>query len=735
MYTTSSLLRCASLLCAGAALALPSLRLNAAPAPTDTDAFPSYDSYIKISGESPFITGDGAAFAQRSGVPSTTGTYGIEDFLYTKDLNKDSTVKVNGHAMDGSEDYLGVINLSNDDLGSVELGYKRFRTFYDGVGGFFPLADTFQRMSQEKLHVDRASFWFNAKIAKADGPTFTLSYHDEFRTGRKDSSEWAPTINPDSTITKGALVGTADPANTPYIAPNVMQLNEHHNILEGSVTDTFGKTTETLRATLDWVNNEDGRTYVKYPGSTVLVDPTVTVLDDNETTQSHSFRVINQTETSFNSHIALETGLSYFHLGGEDGGYWISPSYNTTLKTVFPTVTAESIYANPSVDDYVGNVFLKFTPTADWRADIGFRDEYNAIADNGGFTAVSLATTAKNTSSLYQTTNQDLTYSHETDHVQTPEFTVQYTGISHLCIYGEVDDRSNKGNQHWINPYAAVSTTGAGVVTNTPTPISSVFFQDANQDNKDAKLGANWNPTQMWTFRAEVFRKDHQNRFIGANDYVGTASFGALYATGYTFTGLTFDVIFRPLPELSFNTRYQDQDGQMAVTANTVTGGQGNESPSGKATIKMLSESINWSPYKQIYVQANVNAVYNTIQTSYPVVTVNAANSVAVPFVNADNNYITGSAVVGFVADKDTDIQLQGFWERANNYNPQVALGGQPYGAGFELSSYTVGLKHRFTNRIYGDAKVGYMKSTDQTTGGFTNYNGPLAYLSLTYAL
>jgi hypothetical protein len=349
--------------------------------------------------------------------------------------------------------------------------------------------------------------------------------------------------------------------------------------------------------------------------------------------------------------------------------------------------------------------------------------------------AVSLATTAKNTSSLYQTTNQDLTYSHETDHVQTPEFTVQYTGISHLCIYGEVDDRSNKGNQHWINPYAAVSTTGAGVVTNTPTPISSVFFQDANQDNKDAKLGANWNPTQMWTFRAEVFRKDHQNRFIGANDYVGTASFGALYATGYTFTGLTFDVIFRPLPELSFNTRYQDQDGQMAVTANTVTGGQGNESPSGKATIKMLSESINWSPYKQIYVQANVNAVYNTIQTAYPVVTVNAANSVAVPFVNADNNYITGSAVVGFVADKDTDIQLQGFWERANNYNPQVALGGQPYGAGFELSSYTVGLKHRFTNRIYGDAKVGYMKSTDQTTGGFTNYNGPLAYLSLTYAL
>jgi hypothetical protein len=734
MNTTSSLLRYASVLCAGAALALTTLRLKAAPAPTDTDAFPSYDSFIKISGESPFITGDGASFAQHAGVPSN-GTYGIEDFFYTKDLAKDTTVKVAGHAMDGSDDYLGVVDLSKDDLGSVEIGYKRYRIFYDGVGGFFPLADQFQRMSQEDLHVDRSSFWFNAKIAKENGPTFTLSYRDEFRTGEKDSTEWAPEINPDATITKGALVGTADPANTPYIAPNVMLLDEHHNILDGSVMDTVGKTTDTFKVTLDWVNNSDGRNYVKYPGSTVLADPTVTVQDDHETIQSRSFRVINQTETDFNDHIALDTGLSYFHVSGEDGGFWISPSYSTTLKTVFNTVTAENIYASPSMDDYVGNVFLKFTPTPNWRADIGFRQEYNSIADSGGFTAVSLASTAKNTSSLYQTTNQDVTYSHETDHVTTPEFTVQYTGISHLCIYGEIDDRTNRGNQHWVNPYAAVSTTGAGVVTTTPTPIGSVFFQDANQDYEDAKLGANWNPTQMWTFRAEIFRKDHQNRFIGANDYVGTASYGALYATGYTFTGLTFDVIFKPLPVLSFNTRVQDQDGNMSVTANTVTGGLGAESPSGKATIRMVSETIDWNPCKQIYVQANANAVYNTIQTAYPFVTINAANSIAVPFVNSDNNYITGSAIVGFAADKDTDIQLQFFGERANNYNPQVAYGGEPYGAGFELSSYTVGLKHKFTKRVFGEVKVGYMKSTDQTTGGFTDFNGPLAYLSLTYAL
>ena len=64
-------------------------------------------------------------------------------------------------------------------------------------------------------------------------------------------------------------------------------------------------------------------------------------------------------------------------------------------------------------------------------------------------------------------------------------------------------------------------------------PIGSVFFQEANQDNEDAKIGANWMVNSQLTLRADVFRKDHQNRFVGANDIIGTASYGALYVTGY----------------------------------------------------------------------------------------------------------------------------------------------------------------------------------------------------------
>jgi hypothetical protein len=262
-----------------------------------------------------------------------------------------------------------------------------------------------------------------------------------------------------------------------------------------------------------------------------------------------------------------------------------------------------------------------------------------------------------------------------------------------------------------------------------------VFFQEADQDNYNAKVGFNWNPSTFLTVRAEVYRKDDQNQYVGANAIPGTASYGGFYATGFTFAGFKFSVILKPVPGLTFNSRYQPQSGFMAVTANTVNGGLGNEITSGKVVGQMFSESVNWTPAQWVYLQGNINVVYNYIQTSYPVVIVSATTYVSPPVQNSDNNYIASSALCGFVLDKDTDAQLSVTWTRADDYNPQIALGGEPYGAGFLDESFSAGLKHKFNARLMGELKAGYLHRTDDTTGGFTNYHGPLVYASLTYSL
>jgi hypothetical protein len=173
----------------------------------------------------------------------------------------------------------------------------------------------------------------------------------------------------------------------------------------------------------------------------------------------------------------------------------------------------------------------------------------------------------------------------------------------------------------------------------------------------------------------------------------------------------------------------------MSVTGNTVTGGSGNEITSGKAEGQLISETIDWTPSTKIYVQGNLNLVYNYIQTAYPVVVVSATTNIPTPIQNANENYITGSALCGFVLDKADDVQLQGIWSQAQNYNPQIAAGGQPYGASFLQESATVGLKHKFSDRLLGEGKAGYLRQTNGTTGGFTNYRGPLFYAALTYSL
>jgi hypothetical protein len=717
----------------GAALGLTA-SLAAGDAPAQADAFPSYESYIKISGEAPWMTGDPASFATRSGTPNA-GAVGIEDLYFTKDLTNSTTIVVDGHALEGVDDYLASLNLTTDKMGSVEVGYKRFRTFYDGVGGFFPNTDQFERLSPEQLHVDRSSFWANATLARPGAPVFTISYHNDMRTGEKDSTEWAAVINPLAVVTKGALVGTALPANTPFIAPNVLMLDERHQVLDIGMKAEFGNTTETFKATTDWVDNNDARNYAKYPGSKVTADPTVTVNDDQESRKATTWKLLNQTETKFNERIALDTGITYSHVNSENGGSWITPAYNTGAKAIFTADTAADIYGGSQVYDCVGNAFLKFTPNKDWLADVGFRDESSEAISNGGFTVTSLTSTAKAITAANTVTANDITYSNERDHVETPEASLEFLGIDRLCLYGSIDDQVNHGYQHWINPYAATTVTGSGAPVVGFAPPSSVFFQEANQAHVDAKIGANWNPSTMFKVRLELFRKDHQNRLVGDNGILGIASYGSMFVNGYTFTGVKLSVECKPLAELSFSTSYQPQGGNMSVTANVPNGGLGSEVTSGKARTQQIGETVNWTPSKAIYFQGNVSVVYSYIQTAYPIVLVSSTTNIATPIQNANNNYVSGSALCGFVVDKMTDLQIQGYWQKADNYNPQIATGGQAYGSSFDEERLTVGFKRKLTERMMAEGSFGYLSWTDPTTGGFTNYHGPLAYLSVTYSL
>ena len=151
-------------------------------------------------------------------------------------------------------------------------------------------------------------------------------------------------------------------------------------------------------------------------------------------------------------------------------------------------------------------------------------------------------------------------------------------------------------------------------------------------------------------------------------------------------------------------------------------------------------------------MQLNGNFVFNTISTRYPnagatdagyttyttshatVLTASSYDGNKV-LQNADSNYRTGNAIIGFVATKSTDIQLQYTYYRSDNGNAALAAFTQPYGADSRDSMVTVGIKQKISDKIMFNAKVGYIDSVNNATGTFTNYHGPLGYISMDFAL
>ena len=165
------------------------------------------------------------------------------------------------------------------------------------------------------------------------------------------------------------------------------------------------------------------------------------------------------------------------------------PTAAPRMRSMWP-IPPQASTAVLNLDDYVGNIFLKFTPTQDWRADVGFRDESSRSSDQWRLhRRLPLRPAPRPRAATNITTAYDVTYSHENDHVaDARKFRSSTPGFNRLCLYGDFRRPYPTGATSTGSiPYAATTTTGAGVVTPGTAPIGSVFFQDANQDYEDTQ--------------------------------------------------------------------------------------------------------------------------------------------------------------------------------------------------------------------------------------------------------
>jgi hypothetical protein len=702
------------------------------------DAFPQFESFIKITGQAPSVTGKDSSFARRLQMPAN-GSYGIEALHFAKDTAGNTTLEFDGRALVGSEDYLGAFKATKNELGSFEVGYKRFRTFYDGIGGFFPLNNRWMELVNPELHTDRAKFWVEAKIERPNAPKFEFRYTNEQRTGRKDS-----TILGDTDFTGiPSYYGVGASALNPYsaarkIVPAYTNLNGRQQNWLGSAKHTVGNTDYEFEIQHNLAKSGDRRVMNRYPGELQLyprqssstnppqVYPPATIANevygyDQQNLDSKVTSYTGKFETKLSDTVAVYGGVLYSTGNADIGGDRQMTQYMPTavgLVTAVggfvgsggrPPYSYTTVAGKTNEKVLSENLGFKFEPKTDFFSTLAVKHERTDI---DGFNQVQYISNSINQTTGVVTPVLVLApnLADRTEKSWIPEATFRYTGIKSLSVYGNVDYRHSPGTEYG-NSTGVTTGGGAGapVVSNDNVKLNHAHY----------KFGANWTVNQMVSLRGEIFYKDHTNGFY---DRVTP---GDGYVLGYQFLGEKLTAIVKAQNNLTFTTRLIRQTGKMDTTVDSGTNFKSNDTKNYN-----IGETIDWSPTTQMFVQANVNVVFNTIQTAFPVAG-GLGNAV---LRNADNNYINGSFITGFVVDKQTDASLQYTYYRADNYKvPSPA--SVFYGAGVKEYTVAAVVKHKFTDRLLGEFKLGYIDSKNDTTGGNTNFKGPLVYVSLTQAL
>jgi hypothetical protein len=773
MHTKShTFFRTAGLVSATSLALLASTQLSAA---VNSDAFPTFDSYIKVTGQAASIKGDASAFQARTGQSEFRDGAGIEDAYYSKDLNKTTTLTVDGHALRGTEDYLLHLNLTKAEVGSVDVGYKRFRTFYDGVGGFFPGNGQFSSVNQvypginQDLFVDRGEFWAEVKIARPDAPEFKLRYTNGTRNGQKDSTSWGATDNTGiayGTLPAGATGALSNTNLYSYASnrrdiPAYLDISERHETLEGSVKHTVGKTTAEVTAIGDWSSKNNGRFEAAYPGEHRAANapgtgtaPAAGALATNWTTfnnqvlysnfdrQDTTTKGINGTTlTELGSKLDLRLALGYQDVHSSFGGdrlqltnYPITgnPTRQIDVYSVKDLVGESSVYAKS------GRIAFDYKPFDDFVASLGVRGEDRSSAGNGTYKVESAvaATGLKTTANYAEASSLD-------EKSLTPSLDLRYSGIRNLALYSTVTQKNGDGTRSL--------TTGHNITANTSTLNTNI-----NELNTDYTVGANWRACSTLTLRAEPFYKNHSLTDEGSLDIRNPAGvvqpLAAGYGPGYRYKldsqyyGVRLTAIVRPLNTLTFTNRYIFQKGKMQVASANLA-----ENDSMESTSHTIGETIDWTPIEQFYMQANLDVVLSQIQTvslnpgyySDP----NSSTNTAVPPVTSwspavgdviptsYNNYVTYSVLAGVVITKNDDLQLKLSAYRATNHDAEFSAYGMSYGASMSEYTASLALKHKLSKNCIATAKVGYFDSHNDTTGSNTDFHGPLAYVSLDYGL
>lgn len=648
-----------------------------------------YNNWFDLSVGGIWVTGDKAQFQHNSHFQK--GPFGgIEDFHWEHRVGKTGSFEADGHALSDIDDYAVRLELAKPEIGFVRGGFNEYRSWYDGNGGFFPPNAQWLPLSDNDLHLDRGTAWFEGGLTLPNKPEITFKYTHDFRRGQKDSTEWG-----DTSLTGGL--------GTRAIVPTFLGVDEQSDIFEGNVKYTIGKTDLGLGVRYQLTDNQDNTYLRRHPGETgANPDRYVTESDGlkSDTFSAHAF-----TQTRFNDRNMLSSGYSFTLLDSDLSGSRIyglgyDAVYDPTFRRQFTGEGFLGLSGGSQMKQYVMNVNYFSTPWQNFSIVPSVRVEKRTTSGFSSYTDLPSSVGLTVPNSIFGTSDDGF--------IEVAErLEARYVGLTNWVFYARGDWIEGQGNLNELLLEPASST------------IDYAQNQDYSRTTQKYTVGANWYPTRRLNIDWQYYHKIHNDNYT----YFTDVSYLPITDNDFYTDDANVRVTLRPLNNLTLVSRY---DIQLSSIHQTTAGLS--EVGSARVRSHVISESITWFPFSRLYFQPSVNYVLDKTDTPAQ----DTGGSAAKLIQSAKNNYLDASLMAGYAFNAKTDLQAQYFYYHANNYVDN-SLYGLPYGAGVEENGVTVTLIRRINPHLRWTLRYGFFNNRDQATAGRNDYTAHLVYTSMQY--
>lgn len=647
---------------------------------------PEYKNWVELGVGGTIVDGSRAAFQRRSGLPRDAFG-GVESFHFEHEVPGDGILTLDGRGIFDNHDYSIRLELDYPYQYFFRVGYTEFRTWYDGSGGYFRPSDTWFPPRNDALHVDRSELRVEAGLRLPDIPEITLRYSRYTREGSKDATTWG-----DTTQTGG--LGTRN------IVPAFRNLDETRHQFALDARHTLAQTTLGLGFRYEIQEQDNTLNLHRNPGEANDRRATQRDTFDNDLFHTHA-----TSQTWIRENLLLSAAYAYTDLDSDFTGYRLyGTTYDPDFANRLPDPNSfEALTGSSTLSQHVVNLNLLYRPWQPLAVIPSARVEKQAIDGQSRF-----AQPAQPFSPNLQEATTDRGLLNLSQALE-----LRYTGLTNWVV---------STRAYWLQGRGDLDETWNNLGTE-----SNVLQRSTDDERFVQKYSASlrWYPIRRLNFGAgysfRLRHNDYDHKTDSTpNDPPSLNRYPAfLIAQRFQTHEANFKSTWRPRNNLTLVGRYAYQVSEIQTQPDNF-----NRLTTADITSHIVGGSLSWVPLARLYLQGNLNYVFDRTETP--------ASTVSSAVLDSRNDYWTASLVAGLALDDKTDLTASYFFYRADNFVDN-STAGLPYDSGAEEHGCSASIARQLSHRVRWALRYAYFTSNDFTYGGKRDYNAHLIHSTLQY--